>query len=82
MFPSPGTAARNDASASAPSRSQRATSEQCKLWMVNPRPAFTSAAVATRYSLSSRGNTIWRTLARERSSAPRFIASGRFSQKR
>ena len=51
-------------------RGQRATSEQCKLWMVIPRPAFGSAAVATRYSLSSCGKTIWRTLERDVTSAP------------
>ena len=65
-----------------PPRAQRETSEQCRLWMVIPRPAL-SSAVSTRYSLSSFGNTIWRMLERDFTSAPQCTrALGSFSQKR
>src|SRR5271157_2056338 len=77
-----GTAARNAARVSATSCGQRATSEQSKFWMVSPRPAQRSAALSTRYSLSSLGKIIWRTLAREVFSALRRHGSGRFSRKR
>src|ERR1035441_5263524 len=59
MSPPGTTPARNDASASSPSRPHRETSEQCRFWIVRPRPAF-SAADARQYSLSKRGNTICR----------------------
>src|SRR5581483_2432263 len=90
ISPPGGTAARSDARVAAASPGQRATSEQCRLWMVSPRPALASPAVSTRYSLSRRGNTICRALAREVISAPARKPSlpsprkrgGRFSRKR
>src|SRR6185437_4538438 len=60
--PDGGIAARSPCSASAASPGHRATSEQCRLLIVSPRPAPRFPALTTRYSLSSFGNKICRTL--------------------